>query len=123
MAKVIINKETVNLGIYRGQPLHLTMEAYRVDYGEFIEFKIVASCPFDKTWILCPDDGTHPFSLLNESDFDDNEYSTMGGVVADNEFIRMTLKQICDVNKTSWSHTGPQDVVKVLIKALVDLWD
>lgn len=117
----IVN-QVVDLGTYRGQSMTLTVNAHQVDYGDFIDFTIEASCPRNMAPCNC-DDGIHPFSKLEADDLDIDNPCMTGGVVADNACTRMLLKEICKVNETVWGHTGPQNIVCVLINAIVALWD
>ena len=105
MTEIIYDRETVSLGTYKGKPLDITVSAHRMDHGPFIEYTIEASCPYEKNVVLSAND--------NET----------GGIVADNEFTRTTLKSICKINETNWGNTAPQYTVRVLIKTLIDLWD
>ena len=123
MTEIIYDRETVSLGTYKGKPLDITVSAHRMDHGPYIEYTIEASCPYEKNVVLSANDGIHPFSLLEDNDFDDDNYNETGGIVADNEFTRTTLKSICKINETNWGNTAPQYTVRVLIKTLIDLWD
>ena len=123
MTEIIYDRETVSLGTYKGKPLDITVSAHQKDYGPFIEYTIEASCPYEKNVVVSANDGIHPFSLLSNDDFDDNNFNETGGIVADNELTRMILQKICKINETNWGNTGPQHTVRVLIKTLADLWD
>lgn len=123
MSKIIYDKETVSLGTYKGKPLELIVSAHQMDHGPFIEYTIEASCPNEKNVIRSANDGIHPFSLLGDDDLDIDNPCKTGDVVVDNNCTRMLLREICDVNKTQWGHTGPQNIVCVLINALTALWD